>query len=439
MRMRKLGHGQNITFLASDEVIHLIVEATGCAVQDITSMQVLMWTIQETWKQLQTSLPAYVVQGHSFVRREKEWTKFAEGRLTPQQLATNLCETESRRLEEMYGPDAQREYLWIHEYHSPNAQSEISRAIYKLCRGFETFSMVDAGLHEEKEVELIHEREVERVVERPPPVMAAEHTLHPDIAHFIRTGQIPQPSDAFAMAAEALRYTSIPIPRGIQNILSNLLVTKDFCWTIQLNPSSTASMDYFIRPVEWLVVANVPSPLWVVALSPFEVNALFKTIKELQNVRLYPFSSRNSLQMKSFESFDRYILPSQAPPPAFPYHLVHQINIFAGSIFLRDFQTYKDVCKLLGLHFDKIEPDTSSNLSDTSNVVIDSTYFVIDPAKRARLGMNDIGFEESPVPFLTKLLTTRRHGQGLGPSHMGKLLQGVKLQEDEFVHRVDAS
>ncbi|PVF91591.1 hypothetical protein CPB86DRAFT_677645, partial [Serendipita vermifera] len=73
MRMRKLGHGQSVTFLASSEVIPLIAEAAQCDPEDVDSKHVLIWTIKETWKQLQANLPAYVLQGHSFVRREEAW------------------------------------------------------------------------------------------------------------------------------------------------------------------------------------------------------------------------------------------------------------------------------------------------------------------------------------------------------------------------------
>ncbi|PVF94232.1 hypothetical protein CPB86DRAFT_789280 [Serendipita vermifera] len=47
-----------------------------------------------------------------------------------------------------------------------------------------------------------------------------------------------------------------------------------------------------------------------------------------------------------------------------------------------------------------------------------------------------VGFEESPVSFFKKLLVLRRHGRNPGSSHMGKLLQGVKLQESDFELKV---
>ncbi|PVF91588.1 hypothetical protein CPB86DRAFT_719160, partial [Serendipita vermifera] len=211
--------------------------------------------------------------------------------------------------------------------------------------------------------------------------------------------------------------------------------TQDFYRTIQLSYSpSQGSMDDFIRPVDWLVAPAVDNPPYVVALSPFEVNELFPIIKSSKAVRLHFFSPRNNLSMRSFEDFDTFILPSQIPPLSLPRSLVHQINMFSGSIFLRDHETYRDVCKMLGLHFDKLDPQILETSRSTENDVMDSTYFVLDPTTRTQLGMGEVGFQESPVPFLKMLLVIRRHGQTLGPSHMGKMLHGSKLNEDDFVN-----
>jgi hypothetical protein len=438
MRMRKLGHGQSVTFLASGEVVPLITEATDCVAEDISSKHVLIWTIKETWKQLQANLPAYVLQGHSFVRREEAWKDLEDSKITPRQLAESLREQESRTLRELYGPDATNEHAWIREYHSPNAHNSTSRAIFDRCREFEVFSMADANLNEEKEVELVHEKEVERAVERPKPATAAKHYLERDVKTFITTGTLPNQSKFFLKVDRALLHTSTPIPPGLPDVFRNLLVTEDFYRTIHL-PSfpSRGSMDDFIRPIDWLVVPAVPSPPYAVALSPFEVNELLPIIKKSKVVRLYLFAPRNNLSMRTFEEFDTFTLPSQAPSPPLSRTLVHQINMFSGSIFLRDYGTYRDVCKMLGLYFEKLDSHTLETNLSTGNDVIDSTYFVLDPATRERLGMGEVRFVKSPVPFLKRLLIIRRHGQTLGPSHMGKMLHGSKLNEDDFVQDAD--
>jgi hypothetical protein len=137
--------------------------------------------------------------------------------------------------------------------------------------------------------------------------------------------------------------------------------------------------------------------------------------------------------MRPFDTFDAFYLPNRSSSRALPAKLVRQINLFSRYIFLRDYRAYRDLCKVLGLYFDLLDSPASSTASSTAHDVIDSTYFVVDRDTRRRLKMNIDGFQESPVPFLKKLLVLRRHGQPLGPSHMGQLLHGLKLsKEDDF-------
>lgn len=136
--------------------------------------------------------------------------------------------------------------------------------------------------------------------------------------------------------------------------------------------------------------------------------------------------------MKPFDIFDSFYLPSQTSKPIVPRHFIYQINLFSGTIFIRDYQTYQDLCKVLKLHFDRLETKPSSGDGIVIRDVVDLTFFVFDSSTRVELGMDQAGFKESPVPFLRKLLTIRRHGQGLGPSHMGKLVHGMKLNEEDF-------
>jgi hypothetical protein len=435
--MRKLGQGQCVMFLASNEVAALIAETTGCDPARITSKEVLMWSIKETWGQLQANLPAYVVQGHSFARREAAWNSLKGGQISHHNLAKSLCEKESRTLRELYGPDSGSELSWIHEYHSPEAPSKISQAIYQRCRDFQIFSMSDANTDEEKEVELVHEKEVERIVERPQAAKPVLHAISKQVNIFVKTGFVPSNNEGFRPIDSALLHTSIPIPKGLKNAFPNFLATEDFSRTIEISPISRKSstslngvMNDFLRPVEWLVIPNTDPPSYVVAFSPFEVNALFNEIKTSGSTRLYLFAAHTTLSMRSFDAFDSFTLPNQTTKPSIPPHITHQINIFAGSIFIRDHRTYRDLCRVLKLHFDKVETNTADPL--LTRDIVDSTFFVIDPVTRTQLDMGETGFQESPVPFLRKLLIIRRHGQGLGPSHMGKILRGVKLREEDF-------
>lgn len=46
---------------------------------------------------------------------------------------------------------------------------------------------------------------------------------------------------------------------------------------------------------------------------------------------------------------------------------------------------------------------------------------------------NDAGLSSSPVPFLVFLMSTiRRNGEGITRTHMGRVLRGHILSEEEF-------
>lgn len=62
MRLRKLGHGQSITFMVPEEIATKIRELTAKTVDDlITVYDVVCWSISETWQDLKRSMPLWAV------------------------------------------------------------------------------------------------------------------------------------------------------------------------------------------------------------------------------------------------------------------------------------------------------------------------------------------------------------------------------------------
>lgn len=100
MRMRRLGHGHTLVFMAPYEVLEHISRTLERPVEDITSTDVVVWTIQETWQQLQADGPAWMVQGESFARRLESWKDLGTNPSIPsgEDLAALFCEPEARSL-----------------------------------------------------------------------------------------------------------------------------------------------------------------------------------------------------------------------------------------------------------------------------------------------------------------------------------------------------
>jgi hypothetical protein len=127
--------------------------------------------------------------------------------------------------------------------------------------------------------------------------------------------------------------------------------------------------------------------------------------------------------MSSFEDLSFLTLPL-SPLVQIQRPLIEQLNLFAGQLFLKDYAAYRTLCGLLSLHAD-------SNFSPGEGRVNSDGF--VTPDSRQALDMGPSPFNSSPVAFLMRLMGLRRKGQDYGPTHMGKLLHGQLLNEDDFL------
>jgi hypothetical protein len=201
------------------------------------------------------------------------------------------------------------------------------------------------------------------------------------------------------------------------------LATSDFCEVIEAEPGENNRTDDFLRPVNWIVSSTV-DPGILLILSPFEVNKLLPQFRQSPQVRLHMYSPRVTLAEPSYESLDFYpILP-------LPYAwkpdniLVDQLNIFSGQLYFRNYEAFKRVCGFLGLY--------TGELSMATEAVIHSGRFV-RRADRQTLAMNqESPFDKSPIPLLRALIGLRRKGQSTMATHMGHVLHGTLLNEQDI-------
>jgi hypothetical protein len=419
--MRRLGDGHKLIFMASEEVLRLITIATGCPALNITAAEVVIWTIKESWRQAQADLPAWVQQGKSFMRREVGWKELRHGRITKERIRSLFCEPEARSLESLYGIGNNMTGELLRNVDTTN---EIGRGIVRHCQGFGPVSLYDATILEEMEVELVHEKENEREIEEIPSAEPAQHFIHEDVIKFIKTGTFPSKSPDFFNVQRALSNTSLKFPGGLNDALSALRVTRDFYSTIILDSTPIpGTMDHFLRPVEWIIRSVVPDFPFIVVLSPYEVNQLLPQIRSSKAVRLHVFAPRVNLAITTLEDLNRFMLPEDPSRSPLPRSVALQLNLFAGSLYLRDYAMYKDLCTTLRLQIE----DVPRHLAKPG--IIELSGFVRSVAARSELGLVGPGFKANPIPLFRKLLTLRRYNQRLGPSHMGKLLHGTALHK----------
>ncbi|KAL6706808.1 hypothetical protein ACN47E_005144 [Coniothyrium glycines] len=427
MRLRKLGHGQSVTFIVPEEIATKIRELTKkLAGDDITVNDVICWSISETWQDLKRSMPLWAVQGHRF----ESHRHLLHGANTTRNQAQAILEDEAQGIEARYKP---RDI--IENANSLTADWDLSKKnisqVVSRCRDFEAMGFGSAALSEEQERELAPEIEQERQVERPPRMVAERHTLHPGLTQLARTGQMTNDPKVFMPAFEALHLTSAASLFDFNHdpsFLKDLLVTADFMRTVKIPNGSNAAackLDSFQRPVQFVLsVLGDDGPRAVqnlLIISPFEANQLLPMIRKRKKITLHLFAPRSNA---NFASLDELILCNvgrEFSPRWVSRSLTLQLNLFAGSLYLRSLTEFNELCDFLGLL-------RTSRVGPGQQVHADG--FIDPPA-------GQWGLRRSPVPFLRALLMNiRREGEGVEKTHLGKLLNGVQLEAQDFTERV---
>jgi hypothetical protein len=417
--MRKLGTGQSVAFIVPEEISTKIRERTRKNSDvPIEVSDVLCWSIGETWQDLKRSMPLWAVQGERFERNKN----LLCGTATTLEQAKAFVEDEAQTLEARYGPRTE-ETNGIGMLKNWDMTNPTIAKIVTRCQDFEAMGFGAATLSEEQERELAPEIEEERQVERPPRLTAELHAVHPDLRTLVRTGDLPTNSPAIQPAFRALHSTSAGRLFPLHQFPRDLLVTVDFMRTVKVPSYSTAAAfitDSYQRPVQF--VLSVPSAAFpgdikkLIIISPYEANELLATIRSKAKVTLHLFSPRANVSFAPLDKLDLYNVGRQFTASQLSRSLVLQLNLFSGSLYLRSFEEYGELCDYLGLLRSKPKEGQQVNADG-----------FIDPPSGIW------GLKSSPVRFLrTLLMKIRREGEGVEKTHMGKILNGVRLEEMDF-------
>jgi hypothetical protein len=265
----------------------------------------------------------------------------------------------------------------------------------------------------------------ERQVQRPPKRNAADHQLHPDVHYFVKHGYIKEGSTQFIPLLS-------PIKTGAADTWSmSLLGTVDFFRTVV----GAAGLSEYLRPVHWIVSSTLDDVPVLVVMSPFEVNAFLPTTRKNGAVRLHVYTPRVIRSMRSFSDLSFHAVPALpdgwAPPAR---GLLTQVDLWAGGLYLDDYDTYMQLCAFLGL-FSR----DSAQLYGRADVPRQGDGFV---RPRDRGHSDELGevledfdgksFVRSPVEALRRLINLRRHGMDFIRTHVGQILHGRPLGEEDF-------
>ncbi|KAG1750324.1 uncharacterized protein EDB91DRAFT_1234945 [Suillus paluster] len=264
----------------------------------------------------------------------------------------------------------------LEDLYAPRSSLQLSQVcdpdVQKKCEELGVLLAPERSMDEEQEREIVHEVERERQVERPPRVEPAAHELHAHVLQFVQTGQIPAGSSAF-------------IPE-----------------------------DDYLRPVNWVIIM-------LVVVSPYEANTLLPDIRRSNAVHLCIYTPRTTKNMQACNDLRLYCVPST--PRLTPQDpLIFQLDLFAGQLYFSNYEMYLRVCSFLGLN----APDLGDK-----DLIADSDGFISEenrPSARA-----SCSFKRSQLPALKELFGMRRKGMGYLPTHVGKMLNGRILTEEDFL------
>lgn len=422
MRMRELGQGQSVMFMAPVEVDRSIKRVAGMKSDgEVKVLDIIRWTMLETTADIQHHLPHWAHQGARYEGRKAAWPQSATvDALTVEALKPAWLQIEARSLQSLYG--LRRAALLNQAVSMLPPEVGIAPDLRRRCEILGVVSLPDERVEEEQEREVNHEVEMERQIERPPKATPAEHQVPSNyLRNFIRTGVIPNNSPGFVPVFSPLYGTSAD--PGDRRLWSNyLLATKDFSTTI--SRSSYNSIQY-LRPVNWIVSSETKGNVVLVVFSPWEINELLPKIRQSTKVHLHLYSPRVAKSQKSFEDLKFYCiprLPASWKPPS-PDQII-QLNIWAGQLYLPHLESYVQICKFFGI--------CTKEACDDDAIQVQPDGFIL-PRHRQGTMYSSCRFTESPLPFLKEIISLRRKGMSFLTTHMGKITHARFLHDQDFI------
>lgn len=454
MRMRKLGKGQSILFCVPPDIqakIHEVklLEASFSTTDnipnanDINVKDVLSWAISESIREIQNNIFLWAAQGHRFILQQFHWKSSASEDGTSMNIenARKFLEDEAQTLEQLYRPHTTNGFVGLPSEIDtvPALSDDFSNTrieeIKQRCADYGTLAIDEATLEEEQERELAPEIEQERQIERPDPAKAAEHSLHPDVRSFVASGRLSRRSSAFMPAFQALGDTTAALTFDTTQFPRDVLATTDFATTVVKSTTGQFLSDAYQRPVQWILSSHGrgEGKQWqhLVIISPYEAQELLPQIRVSKHVTLHTYAPRPNQEFAPIDGLDLYTVPSSSSPLSWdrqrfplPVHLKLQLNLFAGQLYLRDYDGYVALCRMLRLSSRKRTEDTDIGMD---GFMISSTDLETAAVIRAS------GFKTSPVPFLGAfLMLARRDCHSIEKTHLGQILDGILLRQRDF-------
>lgn len=397
--------------------------------QAIQVMDVLQWSINETFLDTRRSMPLWAVQGECFVRQQLLWPESSPQ--SPTVLSTTdavkFLEDEAVSLEQRYSPRSEQSNATLSSLHSSQNMNLIR--IANRCRDFDNLEFNSNTLREEQERELSPEIQQERHIEHPAPAEAATPSLHPDVRIFWSKARLHPGSEAYMPAFQALKGTSAAADFDVMQFKdTTLLATADFVNTVKKSAGESPS-DQYQRHVQWLLSRcskNIQTVEQLLIISPFEANQLRERTDRSPKITMHLYKAQSNRNYAPLDKLDLHTIPVRDPALQVPRALIVQLNLFASQLYIESNDDYLEICNFLGIAAEAI---TAEMAASGWGIAADGFIMTDDNGKVG----GDSGLVASPLKFIKTLMTKiRRNGEGIDRTDMGSLLEGKILARSHF-------
>jgi hypothetical protein len=414
MRMRKLGHGQSVLFCIPKEIEHKILSLKGQSLLDdgLCIADVLRWVMTGTCQELRRTVPLWITQGLRFYRHQAVWDSQQPNKREHKAWASRFLEEEAQSIADRYSPSNTDLDL-----NALVTDADALTIFRQRCQDFGVREMQAATLEEEEERELAPEAERERQVERPRDIRPCRHRLDTDVVRLVETGAFSATSKSFTPAFQALNEATWNFLSSLElnKSFPHLYVTSDFLYTVWVaNPMD--QQDCFQRSVQWVLSAARSR---LVIISPYEAQHLLPRIAGSPHVALHLYAPRTSFEFPA-PGLQLYTITGREAVSPVSSRAMAELNLFAGQLYLSSFDEYKTICDMLGLAWKTV----------SSYETVEADGFIPPDLSDYE---NRSSFTQSPVAFFKELMANvRQNCESVDKTHMGKILAGVLMTEEEF-------
>ena len=396
MRLRQLAHGQSVHFVAPPEVHRDILKATGKPEShEIDGYDVVSWALAQSCLNIERNEPLRIMQGLSYHRRQKATQQYGmepeEGEIAEHTATEMFIEKEEQSLSDLYAPSSLKPISEssLLKVSSQNKSPEVQALLYR-WNEIDPDTADGANVQEEHEREVAHEVEQETQIQRPPPAKPLKEVLDARLKAYIQNGA-SETWKLFQTADKAIVRKSLAAKKvGSQRIWTGIRVSEGFCTTVA-KPVAGFYDDYF-RPVNWVLTNKAASPATrLLIISQYEVNQLFADITRPSSaVILHNYEPRVTRAMSSVDSTAvTPLLQSTQDWLRLSFELRFQLHLFAGQLYINTYKEYLTLRNSL--------PSVLVNMA-----------------------------------FLKEWIGIRRRGQNYSQTHIGRMVAGWNLQEEDF-------